>query len=43
MRARGGMMDEIDEIVPNLYNKKSTLVAEARSGKNVFDYELSSK
>lgn len=39
----GVMTDEIVEAVPDRYNTKSTLVAEVKSGKNIFDYELTSK
>ena len=39
----GVMTDEIIEAIPDRYNTKSNLVAEIKSGKNVFDCKLSSK
>jgi hypothetical protein len=32
----------IKEVVPNVYNKNSTLIADVKSGKNTFDFDLKS-
>ena len=39
----GTMSDETVEAIPDRYNVKSTLVAEIKSGKNIFDCELTSR
>ena len=37
------LMDEIVELVPPKYNKKSELIVDVQPGKNKFDFELKSK
>lgn len=39
----GHSIDESVEAVPEQYNGKSTLVRQIKTGKNVFDFELSSQ
>jgi len=43
MAAPGTMTDEVTEAFPKHYNVESTLVAEIKWGKNVCDYEVTSK
>lgn len=43
MAQPGVTTDEVVEAFPDRYNVQSTLVTEIKSGKNVVDYELTSK
>ena len=39
----GGMVDERESIIPEQYNKSSTLEIDVQPGKNVFDFDLKSQ
>jgi hypothetical protein len=40
---RGALVDQVISVVPERYNNQSTLKRELKPGKNVLDFELSSK